>query len=142
MIPLRPVDLIRIVPGPLEKLLPLAAPWIRQACEYDAEWSVEEIAQGVDDGRLQLWVCWQSDPPAALGAGVTRIAENRRGERIGRDVVFAAADIDRVLPLLDRLEEFFRSQGCARMRISGRQGWARKLRHYRLAAVVLEKALR
>jgi hypothetical protein len=143
---LRPLDLILIVPG-LERLAALAEPWIRKACDYEAEWSVEEIAAGIHEGRFQLWVAWQcadnavGRPAAVIGAGVTRISLNKRGERIGHDVIFASEDMGRVLPLLDRLEEFFREQGCVRMRISGRKGWARKLPDYRLAAVVLERSL-
>jgi hypothetical protein len=141
MTDLRPLDLIPIVPG-LEHLAPLVQPWIVKGCAYSGEWTLEEIAEGLAQDKLQLWACWQSDPPEVLGGGVTRIAINKRGEKIGRDVVFAGADIDQLIPLLDRLEEFFVSQGCDAIEIHGRAGWGKKLPSYRMKSIVLRKALK
>jgi hypothetical protein len=142
MTELRPVDLIQIVPPlDLNQFGPLAEPWLVEACEHDGEWDLADLKAGLADGRFLLWVCWDSEKKGCVGAGVTRISINKRGEKIGHDVVFAGEDSSKLLPLLDRLEDFFRSQGCTRMRISGRKGWGRKLPHYRLAAVVLEKDL-
>jgi hypothetical protein len=140
MTALRPVDLIPIVPG-LEHLIPLIEPWLVKACAHDAEWDLAEIGQGVRDGKFQLWACWDSEAKKVRGAGVTRVSINKRNEKIGHDVVFAGEDMGKLLPLLDRLKEFFRAQGCVRWRLSGRKGWAKKLPHMRLAAIVLEESL-
>jgi hypothetical protein len=140
---LRPLDLIPVVP-PLDLNIfgPLAEPWLLKACERDAEWDLPDLKAGLADGSFLLWVCWDDDAKMCVGAGITRVSVNKRGERIAHDVVFAGEDSDRLLTLIDRLEEFFRARGCARLRISGRKGWTRKLPHYRLAGVVLEKVLR
>jgi hypothetical protein len=142
MTALRPLDLIPVPDAHLDTFGPLAEPWLIEACAYEAEWDLAEIKAGIAAKRFQLWLCWDEKRKACVGAGVTRISVNKRGERIGHDVVFAGEDMGRLLPLLDRLEEFFRARGCARFRISGRKGWARRLPHYRLAAIVLEKVLR
>ena len=141
MTPLRDLDLIAVPDAHLETFGPLAEPWLIRACAHEAEWDLAELKAGIADKRFQLWVCWDSAAKRCVGAGVTRISINKRGERIGHDVVFAGEDMGRLLTLTDRLEEFFRAHGCARLRISGRKGWVRQLPHYRLAAVVLEKVL-
>ena len=138
---LRPLDLIPIIP-PLElnTFGPLAEPWLIKGCAREAEWDLPDLKAGLADGRFLLWICWDDGRKRCVGAGVTRISINKRGERIAHDVVFAGEDSGRLLTLIDRLEEFFRARGCARLR--GRKGWSRKLPHYRLAGVVLEKELR
>jgi hypothetical protein len=67
MTDLRPLDLIPIVAG-LEHLAPLVQPWIVKGCAYSGEWTLEEIAEGLAQDKLQLWACWQSDPPECWAA--------------------------------------------------------------------------
>ena len=138
---LRLVDLIPVPEAHLDTFGPLAEPWLAKACARDAEWDLAELKAGIAEKRFQLWVCWDSAARRCVGAGVTRVSVNKRGERIAHDVVFAGEETDRLLALLARLEELFRARGCVRLRISGRKGWARKLPQYRLVAVALEKAL-
>ena len=50
-------------------------------------------------------------------------------------------DMPAWLPLLGRIEAYARAEGCARLRIYGRKGWARVLSDYRNTHVILEKEL-
>jgi hypothetical protein len=43
--------------------------------------------------------------------------------------------------LIGGLERFARAEGCARVRICGRRGWARRLPDYFVKRVILEKEL-
>jgi len=43
--------------------------------------------------------------------------------------------------LKDAIEDYARAQGCTRVRMSGRSGWARVFRDYRQPYVTLEKML-
>jgi hypothetical protein len=45
------------------------------------------------------------------------------------------------IDLIDVIERYARLEGCARMRLEGRNGWKRLLPTYRQAGVILEKRL-
>ena len=140
---LRSLDLIRLVPDHdlFERLLPGVVPWLEQACAHEAEWNLDGIWHHYLDNSFQVWCCWQRDPPACKGVFVTRMSVNKRGEKSAWDVVFKVEDLNAALPLLDRIEDFFREQGCSYFRILGRPGWKKKLPEYRTRAVMLEKRL-
>lgn len=137
---LRPVDLIPVVP-PLNvgKCWDLALPWLTRAAK-DGGWPLEALAAGIHQNYYQLWLCWRDNPPAVVGAGVSRVI--KQTDALAGDIVaFAADNAEELLPLLDRLEDYFRERGCKHMKIVGRPGWMKKLPAYKRTAVVLEKAL-
>jgi len=43
--------------------------------------------------------------------------------------------------LIGKLEDYGRAEGCARMRIIGRKGWARVLKKYSQPCIILERQL-
>jgi hypothetical protein len=46
------------------------------------------------------------------------------------------------LPLLAKIEDYAKAEGCGCLRIYGRKGWARVLTDYRVEHVILRKELR
>ena len=141
MTPLRPLDLIPIIP-PLDINIygPIAEPWLIKSCEHDAEWSIDEIKAGLADGRFLLWVYWDTEKKACIGACVTRMSINKRGEKIGHVEHFAGNDLNRMIPCTDRVTGYFREHGCNKWRFaSSRKGWVKKFPHMRLAGVILEE---
>lgn len=146
---LRPLDLIPVIPPlNLEHFLAptVARPWIEEGCKWAPEWDADDISALLRAGNLMLWVAWDREAPKeerCAGAMVIRVAKWKTGELVASDVAFAARDKKRVLPLLDRVEQFYREQlGVTRFRfIAGRNGWERALPQYRRVGVVLEKVL-
>lgn len=140
---MRPVDLIRIIPGTqTEALIPHAEKWIKQACEHNGEWDIPALAKGITANTMQLWVCWDVENKRSLGAGVTQIV--KVGEKlVGRDVVFAGEDMKALVPLYDRIDEYFQSEGCVEGQIHTRPaiaGMLRKEHGYRDHLIIMRKA--
>ena len=104
---------------------------IRQAMVRGDLGKFEEVERQVLSGEAMLWVNGRA-------AVVTQIAIVESGK------VCTIVACGGKLPTLDGLQEIERyaaTEGCRAMRVMGRRGWARKLKDYRTAAVVLEKEL-
>lgn len=55
--------------------------------------------------------------------------------------MFAAGDLDEIVPLIGRAEEWGRTMGCTYATISSRPGWARVMRDYEVVQVTIRKVL-
>jgi hypothetical protein len=145
MTALRDLDLILVTREHLNDIGPLTESWLTKACEFENEWSPAELKQGIAEGRFHLWACWRKDPPGVIGAGITCFSENKAGLKTGRDVVFAAeGGMATLIPLMDRVEEFFALNGCDEAHLTARLGVAKHLRQrgYRDFRIVMRKALK
>lgn len=92
-------------------------PWIEAALEYSGGTHIfEDIAQGVTEGRLQLW-------PAPDGCLVTEIITYPRRRVL--NVFLGGGDLERLIDMHDTVAAWGKSQGCATATISGRPGWQR-----------------
>jgi hypothetical protein len=85
-----------------------------------------------------LWLAWDGD--SILAAAVTELAAVDGG-KLCTILACGGRDLARVAPLAAGLERYARDEGCARIRICGRRGWARVLAGYRVTRVVIEKNL-
>jgi hypothetical protein len=131
-----------LVHAHLDKIWPAALPWINRACEENGEWTPEQIGQGIAAGQMQLWILWNDEKPACLGAFVTRIQINNKGEKIGRDVLMSADNLPEHLGTLEQIERFFADMGCSKIQFQTRKGLARHLKEYRIRQVVLERTIK
>ncbi len=75
-----------------------------------------------------------------LGAVVTHL-EVIKGVKLCTISALGGHELDKMLPLMHKLEQYGRDEGCARMRVNGRKGWQRVLGDYELKQIVLEKDL-
>lgn len=95
----------------------------------------EDVAQAVRDGRMQAWTRGDS-------LVVTEVVQYPRANAL--NVFLAVGDMDEVLSLIPEMAEFGRAHGCTKMRMQGRQGWARvlpRLGWREEKQVILERAL-
>jgi hypothetical protein len=126
-----------VPPARIEEFLPLALPFIARATAHCGDWSADEIVHGLREGRMLLWFALCDGHPA--GAAVTELLATRTTGRMCNIVLCAGARLQRWAHLKDAIEAYARAQGCTRVRLSGRQGWARMFRDYRQPYVTLEK---
>jgi hypothetical protein len=130
------MQLACVPPDRAAEFWPFADAWIRSAVERCGDWTLDQIRTGVLDGRYLLWIAVADGK--ARGAAVTRIVAPPRI----CEVVACGGDCRGHIPrLLKVIEDFARRDGCDRVRISGRRGWARMLRDYRQPFITLEKVL-
>lgn len=77
-----------------------------------------DVAEAVREGRMQSWVNGDS-------CVITEVLEYPRANAL--NVFLAVGNLDEVLDLIPMMAEFGRAQGCTKMRMQGRKGWARVL---------------
>lgn len=130
------MNLIAVPPDRAGEFWPLAEGWVGAAVRRCGDWTLDLVRDGVLDGRYALWLAVEGEK--AFGATVTRITAPPRT----CEVIACGGDYHGQIPrLLTAIEDFARRDGCERIRISGRRGWARMLRDYRQPFITLEKAL-
>lgn len=98
----------------------------------------ETIKADLDTGCSLLWVVW--DGSGLIAAATTKIMDypNKKACRV---TCCAGRELPRWISFMTDLEKYAREEGCAVMRIEGREGWKAMLPDYRQPFVVLERAL-
>jgi len=128
-----------IQPPRIDEFLPLARPFIERATARCGDWTADEIVQGLREGRMLLWFAL-CDGEAA-GAAVTELVTTRSTGRMCNIILCGGTSLRRWAHLKDAIEAYARAQGCTRVRLSGRRGWARVFRDYQQPYVTLEKMM-
>lgn len=86
---------------------------------------------------MLLWVVHNGVINAAV---VTQVSVSEGG-KVCTIIACGGSGVLKVLPLLERIEQYAKQEGCRSVIVYGRKGWARALRDYSTAAVVLRKEL-
>ena len=94
---------------------------------------ISDVAAKVRSGEWQ----WHQNRD---GVCITSIGENARGQRYlqGR---FIFGDMDAVMEMSDRIDDFAKSHGCVGFLMDGRVGWTKILKKYgwQVAGVIMRK---
>jgi len=112
--------------------------WIRRAMERGDLGTFDEVEEIVMGGQALLWLVWNA--PEIQGAAVTQIVTTQNS-RVCVIVACGGENMRLWLPLVERIENYARDEGCDAVRILGRKGWMRVLKDYRAPAVILERRL-
>lgn len=130
-------DLICVDPARIFEFWPHARDKIRAAIEATGLSSFDDIEREVLSGDQLLWLAW--DGKAILAAATTQLI--KPFSKICVLTACAGYDRERWIPLLARIEQYAKDEGCSSLRIFGRRGWERVLTGYRVQHVIMEKAL-
>ena len=110
--------------------------WIAAALEYDGDThDIEHVLALVAAGECQFW-------PGEKSAIITEIA--RYPKKTVLHFWLAGGDLEELEAMSARIEEWAREQGCQRITLAGRKGWARTFlqgRGYEPQWAVLAKEL-
>src|SRR5262245_13791546 len=119
---------LSVPPARIEEFLPLARPYIERATVRCGDWTADEIVGALRDGHMLLWFALCDGEP--VGVAVTQLVETRVTGRMCTIVLCAGARLCRWAHLKCAIESYAQAQGCTRVRLSGRHGWARVFRDY------------
>src|SRR5882762_99144 len=134
----RPAELVCVDPARVREIWPHVAHLIRRAMERGGMGGFAEVERSAGEGRALLWLAW--DGAQILAAAVTEL-DLINGVKLCTIVACGGHGFERFGGLIGGLERFARAEGCARVRICGRRGWARWLPDYSVKRVILEKEL-
>lgn len=126
------MKLVRLPADGLEHAWPLLAPFVEQmAARFPDDWPVRETWRKGLTGELAFWVIWEPDEKKAYGVCGTRLGEKPSGKKVLVIELVSGAEHTRWTHLISELEDYATANGCQRVEIHGRGGWARSLPGYR-----------
>lgn len=106
------------------------------------EQTTEQIRQAAEAQRYRLWAIYAADHPLPLlAAAATYERQTNKGlvaviDTIGGDRMSEWLDT-----VLDRFAALAKANGVKRIEIEGRLGWARKLRGFKPARIIMDREL-
>jgi hypothetical protein len=130
--------LVCVDPARVHEVWPHVASLIAAAMRRSGLGEAADIARSLGEGTALLWLAW--DGERIVAAAVTEIA-HVGGEKLCTILACGGTGFARFGHLIGGLEQYARAEGCVRMRICGRKGWARVLPEYAIARVIIEKKL-
>lgn len=111
---------------------------MQDAFDDSCDDTIESIAENVRAGTALLWLA--TDGPQIVAAATTVINTTPRHKVC---IVHSAGGKhtglwDQFMPMVER---YAKAEGCARVRVAGREGWKRVLKGYSQPWIVLDKVL-
>lgn len=97
-----------------------------------------DIETEVLNGTSLLWMGLED---GVLRGAMTTTLINTDASKICLVTAFSAENMESWLPLIHRLEDYAKAEGCNYLRLYGRKGWERVLDGYKATHAVIEKAL-
>ena len=128
-----------IPPAHIAEVLPMVLPLMEAICERSAErYSVPGMIDRFVKGEWILWIVWDGSVRAIVGTELYRDVSGLKCCMIRFATGRQAATWTH---LLAEIEDWARENGCRRLDMLARKGWAKHLPEYRMSHVFLEKDL-
>jgi hypothetical protein len=118
---------------------PRVYPWLDRAYAKTGNPMPETCRDDLLQGHKQLWVAWAPEG-RLLCAVLTRLAKMRDGLH-GQVVAAGGVEVDRWIFGMTTIEQWAKDEGCVKVTVQGRPGWAKLLQDYRRTQVVMERQL-
>lgn len=131
-------ELVCVDPVRVREVWPLVAPLIATAMRRSGLGQVADVMRSLASGAALLWLAW--DGERILAAAVTELALSD-DKKLCTILACGGTGFARFGHLIGGLERYARAEGCVRMRICGRKGWARLLPDYAIQRMIIEKQL-
>jgi hypothetical protein len=129
------VDLVPV--EQVKFIWPLVRDYIKTATETAGDCEIDVIEASVLCGNLALWVIHNG---LIFGAAVTELRANKTTKWC-EVTACGGKEMHRWRGLLETVEQYAKAEGCSKVRISGRRGWARVYPDYSEAWVTIEKSI-
>lgn len=138
--PAGPAPVLQAIPPQhLGEVFPLVRPLMESVAERSkGRWSVPGMLERIATGDWLLWIVWDGSVRAIVG---TELYLDVSGMKCCMIRFATGREASGWTHLLDEIEEFARAEGCGRIDMIARKGWAKHLPAYRMSHVFLEKDL-
>ncbi len=132
------VELVCVNPKQAHEVWPYVSELICRATRRTNLSHSHDIEYDVLYGDGLLWLAWNGN---AIEAAATTSLIETDTDKVCVLTACGGEQMDRWLPLLAKIEDYAKAEGCACVRIYGRKGWIRMLPDYHVEHVILEKDL-
>lgn len=125
------IRILELQPNQAVEVWDELVPYVQKALAFDiyATITLDEIEKQVTQGYARVLIC--ADGERLLAANVVQLFKNAMGERVLHVLATAGDEAHRWLAeLIDALNDLAAMEGAVAVTMSGRPGWARKLRPY------------
>ena len=129
-------EIVCVDPARVSLVWPIAKRMIEAACRRTGLTSFCDIEDDVLCGDELLWLAWSGEMIDA--AATTRLVVTDT-KPVCELTACGGDNMERWLPLLAKIEEFAKNEGCSCVRIIGRTGWSRVLSGYEVKHIILER---
>ena len=128
----------RVPSEDLEFIWSQVAPLLEKA--LDETYSIKDILYGLANDRMQLFISWNDN--RVESAVVTEIAQYPQA-KILRYFLAGGTNLDNWLERIqEKIEKFAKQNKCTYLEVAGRKGWVRKLKGYKMKAIILSKEIK
>jgi len=135
-------ELLNFTKDQVEKVWPLAKPYVEKACETNGGFNAEHILEFLQSGLMQLWMAVDGKTNQVICVCVTEIREYPNFKVCDLRIT-TGEQFERWFNYMDQICEWARKEGCKKMEIFARPGWERILKHkgFRKTHVQIEREL-
>ena len=128
----------RVPSEDLEFIWSQVAPLLEKA--LDETYSIKDILYGLANDRMQLFISWNDN--RVESAVVTEIAQYPQA-KILRYFLAGGRNLENWLERIqEKIEKFAKQNKCTYLEVAGRKGWVRKLKGYKMKAIILSKEIK
>ena len=128
----------RVPSEDLEFIWSQVAPLIEKA--LDETYNIKDILYGIANDRMQLFISWNDN--RVESAVVTEIAQYPQA-KILRYFLAGGTNLDNWLERIqEKIEKFAKQNKCTHLEVAGRKGWVRKLKGYKMKAIILSNEIK
>ena len=118
------------------------APLLEKACKYSGDrFTPETVLQAVGGGSLQVFVAFKDDD-TIKAAAVTCITLFGTGLKVCEILLLGGEERKSWLHFQDNVRRWAALEGCDRMVVHGRKGWAKDLSDWRVTGTTFERPVR
>lgn len=120
----------------IEQVWPFVEKEVQRLCDVDGLYDAEDIKKRLLEKEVQLWVYAPKDLQALA---LTEIVQFPKAKicRVGA----AGSKRDDWHGYMAVIEAWAKQNGCTKMQITARKGWAKVLKSFRIPAFIFEKEL-
>ena len=113
------------------------APLLEKA--LDETYSIKDILYGISTDRMQLFISWNNNKVES--AVVTEIAQYPQA-KVLRYFLAGGTNLNNWLERIqETIEKFAKNNKCTHLEVAGRKGWVRKLKGFKMKAIILSKEI-
>lgn len=138
-----PSDAVINGESPLQTMWPMIVPYVQKAVDYsEGKTTLKETVADLVAKRKQLWVVIDNDKKI-ISAAVSMLQKFESGLVLATINLLGGENgsLSEILELRPEFEKWAKTEGCNRVDILARKGWAPKLPDYKLVAYVMSKQI-